>query len=96
MYKHLSIKNEMKKLDRNVNEYFKHTHGHTEQVHICSLMEGSFVGEEILFSGMGTYEFTIQASTNTKVYMIEKGIFALRFPKEVYEGIKRLYEIKVH
>jgi len=65
------------------------------EIHIADILSGSFFGEEILFTSNQKYEYTVRVeSTEAKIFALSKMKFILRFPREVYTGLKDLFQRK--
>jgi hypothetical protein len=62
---------------------------------VCTINQGIFFGEEILYNTDGKYEFTVRAASSCViVYGIEKGKFNLRFPSSTFMTLHILNDEK--
>lgn len=90
-----NIENHHKFKNKEIEEHYGIEKHITEQLKVFVTTPGSFVGEEILIRSDNCYDYTVKVTTsNATVYMIEKNKFALRFPNDVFVGLKKMYENK--
>lgn len=58
-------------------------------------MRGAFIGDELLFNKTGIYDYTIKVSSDkARFYRVDRNIFALRFPKQVFSAMRKNFEFR--
>ena len=73
----------------------KKTYSSTDDVVICIIKPGVFVGEEILFNEESKYEYTVKAATNNvKLLAIRAQTFEECMPKMAYGSLEAIFENK--
>jgi len=77
------------------SSFFSQSFAVKEKIPLTLLKEGGLIGEELLFSEEPIYNYSVQVNSNTlKVICVNKDVFQFRFPKEVTQKIKQVYEEK--
>jgi len=66
-----------------------------ENINICNVEKGAFIGEEILFNKSKQYEYNIQVTSSRAVFLtINKWKFSI-LPLGVNKGVRNLYQEKL-
>jgi len=69
--------------------------GRKDKILIKSLTSASFIGEEILFNGIGLYDYTCKVvSLTAKIFRINKMKFILTVSHESLQRVKEIYQEK--
>lgn len=70
-------------------------HTHADQVSICKLQKGVYMGEEILYSKSHCYNFSIRVDSATaKVFAISRDSFTIRYPPATQYEVQKLFQVK--
>lgn len=68
---------------------------YSEQLSICTVQKGTFLGDEVVFGPDRTYNFSVRVTSGfATVFMIEKTKFVQKFPLLVREEIAKLFHTK--
>ncbi len=70
-------------------------HKHADQISICKLQKGVYLGEEILYSKSHCYNFSIRVDSATaKVFAISRDSFTIRYPPTTQYEVQKLFQVK--
>lgn len=70
--------------------------GQVQQIPVCNIQKGVFLGEEILYDSRTSYNFSVRVSSAfAKIFAINKDHFCHKFPIAAQNEVQRVYSSKV-